>query len=145
MIRNLTELVVLVENQLGWLPPEHLPTWKARSVEISKIRKKLGLKKGEEVSREVLDRLETTVLFLQHERETVRSPVGVLYWVDAAHRGQEAPAPARPLDELIESALRQELAATRPGWEEWAGRLSRAFGDFRQEVYDAWLAERGQP
>lgn len=143
MIRNLTELVVLIENQLGWFLPDTMPSYRARAIEVAKLKAALGLTKKETVPQETLDRLEATVHFLQHKRETVRSPIGVLYHVEEAHRRQVRPKPARPLDQLIEQAVRFEMAHEAPGWEDWTAHLSRAFGDFRQEVYDTWLEERG--
>lgn len=135
-VRNATELVVLIENTLGWTPPDHLPLWKSRSVEAGKINRQV------EANPRLYTwhNLELAVEYLRRKRQPVKSPVGVIYAVEKALEDAAAPPVQRPLGELIDSALAWEHEHELPDSAKWIGWLTRASGNARQGVYDEWVA-----
>lgn len=138
-VKNATELVVHIENTLGWTPDtDRMPLWKARAVEAGKLN--AAIRKNPKLLTWV--NLELAVEYLRRKRQPVKSPVGVTYFVekalDKAH--QEA---SRPLGELVDEALRAEYSRNDDLTNLWVTRLIRAEGNARAEVYAEWQQERG--
>lgn len=135
-VRNATELVVLIENTLGWTPPDDVPLWKSRAREAGKIN--AAIKRNPKLHS--LANLELAVEYLRRKRQPVKSPVGVIYAVEKALEDAAAPPVQRPLGELIDSALAWEHEHELPDSAKWIGWLTRASGNARQGVYDEWVA-----
>lgn len=141
-VRNATELVVRVSNTLGWAPPitDTRPLWKVRSAEAGKLSR--AIRKNPELY--TWDNLELAVAFMQRKRVTPRTPLAVLSYVEPALAEAYIPD-ERPLGEKVEEAITWERARELPGWEQWVLRFSRAFGAFREEIYNEWREVRGRP
>lgn len=141
MIKNATEFVKMVENTLGWAPPleSTKPLWQVRSIEAGKVNRKIATNPN----LYTWHNLELAVEYLRRRRQPVKSPVGVLFKVEAALGEANAPAPISNLGDEINRAIEVELSHAREGHEEWVGRLIRADGSARRDVLDTWRAERG--
>lgn len=139
MIRNATELVILISNTLGWAPPidDPRPHYKTTSIEAGKLIK--GIAKNPKLY--TWDNLELAVAYMQRQRITPKSPSYVLHYVEKALAVAYQPDD-RPLSDKVQEAITYERAQQLPGWEEWVQRFSRAFGDYRQEIYDDWRKAR---
>lgn len=135
-VRNATEFVVLCENTLGWVPDTTQPLWKARVVMAGRVNR--AIKK--DPARFTWHNLELAVALLRRERQPIKSPLYVFYHVDdavAAALSQEA----RPLGERIDEAIAACQAEPSEQAQYWVGRLTRASGPARQDVYDQWHTE----
>lgn len=135
---NATELVVLCENALGWVPDSSMPLWKARSIQAGRLKTAVA----KDPRKLTWHNLELAVELLRRERQTISSPMFVIYKVDEALRLAQAPV-SRPIGELIDAAIGREMAAPTERGSYWVGRFSRAVGKARLEVHAEWFAERG--
>lgn len=138
-VKNATDLVILCENRLGYVPDETKELWKARAIQAGRLNKA--------IAKDPLltwENLELAVEYLFRKRQPIKSPLYVTYVVkDALKLAAETSKP-RPIGELIDEAIALEQAQ-RPSREQesWLGQLTRAAGSYRQATYDEWYAERG--
>lgn len=139
-VKNAMQFVELCENTLGWVPDSSKPLLTARRIMAGRLKQAIAKDPG----KLTWHNLELAVEMLRRRRQPITSPVYVIYKVDEALEMAHAPAPARPLGDLMEKALAVEMALDTDESRYWVGRLVRAQGDARREVYDEWHAERGQ-
>lgn len=134
-VKTATDLVVMVENTLGWLP-DHMrygSVWKARSIEAGKINKKL--KANPQVT---LADLELALEYCWRKREPVASPVALFWRVDDAKAMANEPSTISVLSATVETAVEWEMSHDMPEKELWVGRLTRAHGSARDDVLRDW-------
>lgn len=138
-VTKTTDLVTLISNQLGWAPPldDNRPPWKVKATEASKLSR--GIAKDPALY--TFANLELAVEYMRRKHITPHSPLAVLTFVKPALKAANT-VEVRPLGELVDEAIAYEYEQQAPGWEKWASRLTNAFGAYRQEVYDAWRADR---
>lgn len=138
-VKNATQLLLLIENQLGWVPQyddETKPLWKARAIHAGRINKKIK----ENPKLYTWANLELAVELIRRKREIIRGPLAVFFWVEEALELSNTPAVVRPLDVLITEAERIEHERADDESPTWLRRFSRALGNGRQGVYDDWVA-----
>jgi hypothetical protein len=135
--RTWMDVVVSCENNLGWLPSDKGPVYKARAREAAKLAK------AAEVNREVTpDNLELVISHLRKEKKPVKTPYGLIHHISDALAAAYQPHAASDLTDAVRAALNVENA--RPddeGYKYWIGRLSRAQGSSREQVLHEWKAE----
>lgn len=131
-VRTATDVVVLCENILGWVPDENMPIWKARAVHAGRLKKAMA---KHEVT---LDQLELAIEYCRRRREPVKSPAGLVFKVARALELANEPVVTADLETSVSEAI---------GWERdhedhfslgWITRLTRAIGDYRAEVLKDW-------
>lgn len=140
-VRNAKQLLLLIENQLGWAPanPQKQEYWRLMSTHAGRINKKVT----ENPQLYSWRNLELAVAFLKKRRIAVKSPMLVFYVVPSALELANESEQPRPLADLIDSAIEYEMRHELPGFEKWCERLVRAFGEARREVYAQWAKARG--
>lgn len=139
MIRNCIDLIVLVENQIGWDSAHPGPLWKQRAIEASRLKSAIAVNPTLYTWRN----LELAVALLVQKKTNLRSPLGVLAYVEeAVSKANPEPTPV-PLTEAIEAAIRHEETTRGPDWELWATRLTRASGVGRTVALSEWHQARG--
>lgn len=134
--RTPTDFIVFVENQLGWTPEtsEKKPLWKARAIEVAKLKKKMAT----DPNLYTWDNLALAVEYLRHKRQPVTSPVAVCWFVkDALKDAVERPT-LTDLGEAVQAAIDWEKRHQIPGFAEWIITLTRAHGSARGAVLDEW-------
>jgi hypothetical protein len=137
-IRTNVDLCRHVENTLGFVLDPSKPPWKARQIEAGKLKRK----RATDPELYSVENLLLTVEYLRQRRQEVKSPAAVCWFVqEALERALKEPT-VDELASLIQAAIDQEQS--RPGGAEWIGRLTRARGDARAEVYREWEAARGR-
>lgn len=138
-IRQATELVTLVENQLGWNPQPRrgMPPSKVKDLEA----RKLALEAAKD-PRYTYPHLQAAIYYLHRQEKTVRFPWAVTYYVEKAIADVE-PEVTTPVGDRIDAAIAQERSLEHPGWETWTSRLTRCTGQFRTAVLEEWELERG--
>lgn len=131
-----TEFVLAVENMLGWAAEETptKPLWKVRQIEAGKVNRK----RKEDPELYSWENLEIAMLWCLHNRTPVKSPLGVFYKVTKALAERPREERARPLGDLIDEAIAQEMGSQQIGWQEWVITLQRAGGPARAEVLQEW-------
>jgi hypothetical protein len=140
-VKNATELVVAVENTLGWVP-DHMKygsVWKARSIEAGKINKKLKATPGV-----TLGDLELAMEYCRRKREHIASPVALFWRVDDAKAMANEVVELSDLSTDIQAALDWEMGHDLEEKELWVGRLARAHGPARSDVLTDWRKARGR-
>lgn len=139
-IRNATEFVRLVENVLGWVPvhKDAAQEWRTYAMEAGKLKRKIATAPH----LYTWDNLVLAVEFLRRKKETPKSPTAVCWAVERALAAAAAPRNNTEIEELLGFALEQEFGNREPGWDDWVGRLTRATGPARMDVYEAWKAAR---
>lgn len=136
------QLVERCENSLGWLPepyPEDQPEWRWRQVEAGKL-KRAAAKQGL-----APDDLAWVIDWCRRRKETLRSPVGLVWLADKALNDRaELELAESDVDEQLREALADERS--RPATPEgatWQQRLLRVMGQPNAaEVLEEWRAER---
>lgn len=126
---NATEFCQLVENRLGWEPPQGLPSWNRYRVAAAQVNTKVA----SNPSLFTWENLSLAVELLVREKQS-RSPVGVFAHVDRAL--DLALDPEEDLDEEIRKVVAYETLLGDPAG--WASRLTRAQGTFRREALTEW-------
>lgn len=116
-----------------WDEDNAIPFWKYRATEVMKVKAKRNKLKAS------VEELTAAADYCKAMRIDIRN-VAWLYQHLAGSRGWAA-ARQRTLmsaafDELYDEAVEQAYGT------EWADRLVRARGEYRQEVYDQWQATR---
>lgn len=139
MVKNATELVVLIENLLGWSPDPALPLWKARSIEAGKLNREIK----NDPTRITLANLELTVHYLHRQRKPVHAPRGVVHFVDEALKVTAEPVTQDATEKRVDEVLILEREAEHPGYESWIGRLIRVAASHRAALLAEWETERG--
>ena len=131
-LNTVTDFVIHVENQLGWTPTvtEKTPLFKARNIEVAKLKRKIA----EKPSLYTWHNLLTTVEYCRRKQIRVASPVAVCWKVEKALKEIGPEAPVSPVAERIQKAIAWEQAHSLPGREDWIGMLTRAAGDAREAV-----------
>lgn len=153
-IRTFTDVVKAIENELGWAPSwdDPRPTWKIRSVEISKMKR--VIKALEKRNRRLkgqftVANLAMTVDMLRRERHAVTSPTGILYHVERALEKQADLQEEAPTDEAsaVQQALVDVKTADLPDVVRaaWRTRLVRAQGEARAATIAEWREFKENP
>lgn len=142
-IRSATELLTLIENELGVLPPGHggsRPRWKVTSIMAARIKREMDKRPNYYT----FAHLELAVAYLAKNRVHVTSPMAVFHYVPDALEKAAAPDSTRPITHLIEAAIEWENTTHNPGWMQWRDRLARASGPARVDTYAEWRDARGR-
>lgn len=137
-VRTSTDLVLAVENTLGWLPPvrKGKPAWRVRQVEAGKLNKA----RKRDPERLTIENLLLALEHCRRNRIEVKSPMALIYHVDeAVEAGRDERALSDDLEQLLADAVALERAARVEGWERWVGRFTRAQGEGRREVFREWV------
>lgn len=144
-VRTFTDVVKIIENELGWAPSwdDPRPPWKIRSIEVGKMKR--AIKALERRNRRMKGKftvanLAMTVDLLRRERHAVTSPTGIIYHVERALEMQaekethtdEATTIQQALAEVEASALPDAVRAA------WRARLVRAQGEARVAAVEDW-------
>ena len=136
---NAMEFVIDVENSLGWSGPDSSKPYKARIAEAGKVKRKIASRPSYFSD----ENIALALAYCQRNKLSVRSPVGVLNFIQQALRDA-------PVAQINEQILEERISAAI-GWErehggaqadDWIRRLVRAEGAARQQVYDQWYQER---
>lgn len=120
-----------LENTLGWLP-------RNRKMSAAKLLREM------EADRRLYtwDNLTLAMEYLRRQRRTVKSPTAILLYVKPALELANAPVASTDLQTQIEQALTYEHEHHGTDWERWVGRLVRARGEARAEVWAEWQQAR---
>jgi hypothetical protein len=126
---NATEYCLVVENRLGWVPPQTKPIWAKYQAEAGKVKRKIAT--NPELY--TWENLLLAVELLVRERQP-RTPIGVFAHVE------------RALDLALDKATDveaeiQEIVAYESGLGDpagWVVRFARAQGGYRQLLVDEW-------
>lgn len=133
---NFIDLVVEIENRLGWIPPEDgKPAWQHRRIAAGAI-KKMAAKDPRTFA---LPNLMRTVSYMERKRITVKHPAGIMYYVEKANKDRSIET-MTDLEQAIQSAVAKERALGDPSG--WADRLSRATGVYRKQTYQEYINSR---
>jgi hypothetical protein len=135
--RTATEFCLAVENALGVALEEtpDKPLWRLRQIEASKVNRKIKTDPG----LYSWENLQIALEYCVRKRINIKSPVAVLFRVEKALAARPKAPRQRPLGELIDEAVAQEMNTQRTGWNEWVGLLVRAAGPARAEVHAEWV------
>lgn len=127
---NATEFCKLVENQLGWEPPQGVRGWELYRAEAAKVNRKIGTNP----TLYTWENLRLAVALLRRERQS-RTPIGVFAHVD---RALDLALDHSEAD--IEEEIRKVIAyeADRGDPNGWVGRLTRATGKYRRVALEDW-------
>lgn len=143
VVRTHTDLLKVVENELGWCPAwdDPRPPWKIRATEVSKLKR--VIKKMEKDNPRLrgeytIENLLITVEYLKREKEHIKSPVYLAY---ALERALEWHHDMRlgDLEARVEAAkvqVRTHLAGAER--ERWLQQLTRARGDALVDLLSEW-------
>lgn len=141
IVRTWTDLLKVVENELGWCPAwdDPRPNWKVRATEVSKLKaviKKLERENSRMKGKYTVENLLITVEYLKREKELIKSPVYLAY---ACERALAWHHDAR-LDDL-EARVERAKASVRslftgPERQRWLSQLTRARGEPLVELLD---------
>lgn len=126
-----TDIVILCENTLGWVPNPAKPLWQARSIEAGKIKRKLR------TSTVTLEDLALTVEYCWKKREPITSPMGLFHRVEAAREMANPVTVLTDISTAVQAAISWELGQVEPDTE-WLGRLVRCHGEGREVVLNGW-------
>lgn len=129
-----TEFCVLVENRLGWRPPQG-PQWRRYQAQARQVASLIALNPELYTERN----LRLAVELLAREKKQ-RSPVWVLSHVERAL--DLALDPEHEVEHEIFKAVSHEVMAGDP--DGWVVRFSRASGGFRKQLLDEWRSSRGE-
>lgn len=134
----LLDFVIHVENTLGWVPEvsDKKPLWKVRAIEAGRIKKAVE----KDPHRLTRHNLELAVEYLRRKRQPVKSPYGVIYYVDRALEMSNSEPVVSDLAAEIAAAKQREFTEAKEGWEYWVGRFVRAEGSGRLAVLNEWRA-----
>lgn len=134
-LKNLTELIQLCENRLGWAVDYSMgvPAYKQRNLEIFKIKQLMKRN-----SRITLDNLELAVEYSWQKRIPIKSPVGLCYRIDDALRWAYTPKVETDLEERRKQAIKDALASGRIDANEWIQRFQRAYGEGVEFLLKEW-------
>jgi len=139
-VSTLKDIVIACENVLGWTPPAHLPLWKARAIEIAKLKRAVEANPR----LHTIHNLQLAIEYSRRKKEPITSPAALVYRIDKALELAPAVVEVTDLEAAIQAAIDTELMRGDTQAQGWIGRLTRAFGPFRAEVYTEWLeAGRG--
>jgi hypothetical protein len=128
-----TAFCQMVENRLGWSPPDGVP-WRRYQAEAAKVKRKINTNPDLFTWRN----LTLAVEFCAREH-LERTPVGVFSYVQPAL--EAAVEETTDLEDQIMQAVRVELAKGDP--DSWVGVLTRAQGRFRVEMLQEWQRSHG--
>lgn len=130
-------IVQLCEQELGWVPDPAVALWRARMVAAGRLNQ--AIKK--DPLRLTRRNLELAVALLRRERQPIASPMLLVHKVDEAVKAAAA-EPQQSVSQLMEAAVAQEMGMGDARASFWIGRLTRAAGSGRTQVYEQWRAER---
>ena len=138
--RTATELLLLVENQLGWDPNEQAtektPVWKVRAIMAGRLNR--AIKKEDHVS---LENLALALDYCIAEKKTITSPFGLVVMIRDAlkwDREGEQPTVVTDLEGEYEAAIAAEQANGDDQSAAWLGRFMRAQGPSRHLLLQEW-------
>ena len=134
---TLMDIITGCENQLGWQPAPGVPMWKARSVEIGKLKKALA--SGQHCNASI-DNLALALEYSRRRRMPITSPSVLIHRIADAVALTYTPAPVSDITQQVTDAIRweQELDDADAGY--WIYRLMRSQGDGRLVVLQQWTA-----
>lgn len=146
-VRTFTDVVKIIENELGWAPSwdDPRPTWKVRSIEVGKMKrviKALERRNRRMKGKFTVANLALTVEVLKRERHAVTSPSGILYHVERALEMQAEEETHTDEAITVQQALAEVEAADLPDVvaRAWRTRLVRSQGEAREEAVAEWRA-----
>lgn len=143
--RTATDVVVMVENQLGWDPnvlvTQERPLWRVRAVEAGKLN--AAMKRQPRTV--TLENLGRAVDYCRRHKIEVKSPYGVVYHIkDALAEVVQPPrASNAEVEAGMEAAIRREQQRGDAESAEWVARLTRAVGPAREDLLNEWRVSRG--
>lgn len=142
-IRTNTDFVRYVENTLGVVPDtsDGSPWWQARSREAGKLKRKRATNPELYSMRNLL----LAVEYCRQRGIEVPTATALCWKVEPALEHAHREVQVSELQQLIERAVKREHLEQRPGWADWVGRLLRARGEARTDVYSEWHSLRGGP
>ena len=130
--RTATDIVVLCENVLGWLPDDNVPIWKARAVHAGRLKKAM-------VKHNVtLAQLELAVQYCWKKREPIKTPAGLVFKVARALELANEPVAVVDIEVAVAEAIQWERDNEDHFTLGWIRRLTRAVGDYRNDVLKDW-------
>jgi hypothetical protein len=137
-IRNATGFVIAVENNLGWAAEEtpETPLWKVRAAMAGRLNKKI--KTDPELYS--WENLSLTLAYCRRNKIAVKSPLGVLLYIDKALAERPKVERARPLQDLVNDAIAREVGIGDEDSAVWIARFSRASGPGLVALYRDWVA-----
>lgn len=144
--RTATDIVVLCENVLGWLPDPTKELWRERSVHAGRLKRAMA-KHGY-----TIEQLELAVEFCRRRKEAVKTPAGLVFKVQRALEMANEPEtkttfegqdwvtvkPETDLSTLVDEAISWEHMHEDHFSLGWITRLARAVGDYRLDVLKEW-------
>jgi hypothetical protein len=130
------DIVTGCENYLGWQPNPRQPLWKARSIEIAKLKR--AIKDGPATT--TIENLLLALEYSRRKRLPVTSPVGLAHRITEALALAYIPCTPCDVDERIREALQRERDRDDEHSLAWIYRLSRSSGPGRFEVLIEWEA-----
>ncbi len=133
-IRTPTDVVTLVENQLGCELPTTAPGWKIRGIEAGKLKRQMA-----KDDRCTIHNLVLAVEYCRRRALTPRTPAGICFYVEKALE-RASTTDEHDLDREIREAVTVELG--RDDGSRWVSQLTRARGPARVEVYEQWRSAR---
>jgi hypothetical protein len=138
-LKSYMDFVVLVENQLGWLPDtDKHPLFKARAIEVAKLKRKIA----ERPRIYTWPNLVRTVRYCQIKKITVSSPAAVCWKVEAMLKEAGTQQTLSDVAEKVQLAIAWEQQRDLPGKDDWISQLTRTSGDYRKAVLDEWRKAR---
>lgn len=132
MARTATDVVILCENVLGWVPEDNVPLWKARANHAGRLKRAMA-KHGV-----TLDQLVLAVEYCRRRREPVKSPAALVFRVPSALDLANEPESTSDDTEAINEAIQWEYHNEDHFSLGWIFRLTRAVGAHRADVLKEW-------
>lgn len=131
--RNLTEFVKTVENTLGLVPDPKYPVWRARALEVQRIKKKM-----EQDPTITLHNLMLAMEYCRRKKIEVKSATALCWKVKEALAEGQAEEVVTDNERVIAEAIATEQRVADDWSEYWISRFTRAVGEGRQQVLAEW-------
>lgn len=137
---ELMDLIIACENQLGWTGPATMNIYRARAIEVGKLRGALSRRRDLTVKD-----LRLAIAYCVRRREPITSPLQLLGKVDEAKALALQRPRASNLAMRHTRALAWEQTTADRDSSRWITRLVRSHGPARAEVLAEWeAAGRGE-
>lgn len=133
----LTDILLICERQLGWMP--ETPVYRSRAL-MHSILSKAMTKRGHSVAD-----LRLAVAWCQRRHRPIVSPLELMALIPLA-RASAAAEEVVPDEESLEARVADAILAENSAWDQdsaaWVARLVRATGPARAEVLTEWAIQR---
>ena len=130
----LMEIVTACENFLGWQPDPDLPLWKARAIEIAKLRRAVNSSN----QLQTIANLRLALDYSRRKRLPIETPSVLLHRIREALELAYIEPPMSDIARQIEKAIQWEQGRDDDQSLRWIYRLTRCMGIGRDEVLQEW-------